>query len=79
VESELDAESCSLLAPVPQFMPTTQIGTTLTSASVACSDALGAANQLRISEAVEYTRCMFSLNRAVFRYCYDHELRPRWQ
>jgi hypothetical protein len=46
VESELGTESRSLLAQVPQFTPTTQIGTTQTSAPVACPDALGAANQL---------------------------------
>lgn len=62
MESELGAESRSLLAPVPQFMPTTQIGTTQASAPVACPDALGAANQLRVFKAVEYTiACLASI------------------
>jgi hypothetical protein len=44
VGGDLDAERCSLEPPMPQFMPTTQIGTTQASALVACPDALGAAN-----------------------------------
>jgi hypothetical protein len=34
VERELGAERCSLVPPMPQFMPTTQIGTTQASAPV---------------------------------------------
>jgi hypothetical protein len=79
VGGELDAESRSPLAPVPQFMPTTQIGTTQASAPVALSGRAGGRQSVEGFQSCGVHHCVFSINKAVFRCCYDQELQPRWQ